>query len=93
MSSRAGGIISRYFLTVIADYIGKFLYFCSLKANKIMAMAINSSPELWGDAARQFIEEAERNGKLPTPVISPEREKEISDFLRRSHDFILPPQQ
>lgn len=56
-----------------------------------MAMTINSSPELVGESARAFVEEAERNGKLPTPRLSPEREAQIADFLRRSRDFIFPP--
>ncbi len=30
-----------------------------------MAMTINSSPVLRGEYARAFVEEAERNGKLP----------------------------
>ena len=33
-----------------------------------MAMTINSSPVLTGESARAFIEEAERNSKLPTPL-------------------------
>ena len=47
-----------------------------------MAMTINSSPVLTGESARAFIEEAERNGKLPTPCLSPEREAQIAEFLR-----------
>lgn len=39
-----------------------------------MAMTINSSPMLTGESARAFIEEAERNSKLPTPRLSAERE-------------------
>lgn len=56
-----------------------------------MAMTINSSPILLGESARTFIEEAERNAKLPTPAISPEREKQIANFLRKSREFVFPP--
>ena len=59
-------------------------------ANKkeiIMAMTINSSPVLTGESARAFIEEAERNGKLPTPRLSPEREAQIREFEQKSREF------
>lgn len=56
-----------------------------------MAMTINSSPVLVGESARAFVEEAERNGKLPTPRLSVEREAQIAEFLRKSRDFIFPP--
>lgn len=56
-----------------------------------MAMTINSSPVLTGESARAFVEEAERNGKLPTPCLSPEREAQIAEFLRKSREFIFPP--
>lgn len=56
-----------------------------------MAMTINSSPVLVGESALAFVEEAERNGKLPTPRLSAEREAQITEFLRKSHDFIFPP--
>ena len=54
-------------------------------------MTINSSPVLEGDSAKSFIEEAERNGKLPTPGLSPEREAQLAEFLRKSKEFIFPP--
>lgn len=54
-------------------------------------MTINSSPVLTGESAKAFVEEAERNGKLPTPRLSPEREAQIADFLKKSRDFIFPP--
>lgn len=56
-----------------------------------MAMTINSSPVLTGESAKEFIKEAESNGSLPTPTLSPEREKEIHEFLQRSNDFVFPP--
>ena len=56
-----------------------------------MAMTINSSPVLTSESARLFVDEAERNGKLPTPSLSPEREAQIAEFLRKSHEFIFPP--
>lgn len=55
-----------------------------------MAIRFNSSPVLTGESARVFIEEAERNGKLPTPCLSPEREAQIVEFLRKSREFIFP---
>jgi len=55
-----------------------------------MAMTINSSPVLTGESARAFVEEAERNGKLPTPRLSPERETQIAEFLKKSREFIFP---
>lgn len=55
-----------------------------------MAMTINSSPVLVGESARTFIEEAEKNGKLPTPRLSPEREAELREFDRRSREFVFP---
>lgn len=56
-------------------------------------MTINSSPVLVGESARAFVEEAERNGKLPTPRLSPEREAQIAEFLKKSKDFIFPPKE
>lgn len=56
-----------------------------------MAMTIKTSPELWGEDARIFTEEAERNGKLPTPRLSPEHEARIAEFLKKSREFIFPP--
>ena len=44
-----------------------------------MAMTINSSPVLTGESARVFYEEAERNGKLPTPRLSAEREAQLQE--------------
>lgn len=58
-----------------------------------MAMTINSSPVLVGDSARAFLEEAERNGQLPTPRLSPEREAELREFDRRSREFVFPPKE
>ena len=53
-----------------------------------MAMTINSSPVLTGESARCFVEEAERNGKLPTPRLSPEREAELREAERRSRELL-----
>ncbi len=54
-------------------------------------MTINSSPVLTGESALAFVEEAERNAKLPTPSLSDERENKIEEFLRKSREFIFPP--
>lgn len=56
-----------------------------------MAMTINSSPVLTGESAKVFFEEAERNGKLPTPRLSPEREAQLREYERRSREYIFPP--
>lgn len=56
-----------------------------------MAMTINSSPVLVGESARAFLEEAERNSKLPTPRLTPEREAELREIDRRSREFVFPP--
>ena len=56
-----------------------------------MAMTINSSPVLSGESAKAFVEEAERNAKLPTPRLSAERETQIAEFLRKSCEFVFPP--
>ena len=61
------------------------------KAEYDMAMTINSSPVLTGESAKAFIEEAERNGKLPTPRLSPEREAQLRDYERKCREFIFPP--
>lgn len=53
-------------------------------------MTINSSPELLGDSAREFIEAADKEGKTPLSPLSREREAEISKFLSRSRNYILP---
>lgn len=50
-------------------------------------MTINSSPVLTGESARAFVEEAERNGKLPTPRLSPEREAQLREIEQRSREF------
>lgn len=50
-------------------------------------MTINSSPVLTGESARAFLEEAERNAKLPTPRLSPEREVELKEIERMSQEF------
>lgn len=58
-----------------------------------MAMTINSSPVLAGESAIVFVEEAERNGKLPTPRLSPEREAQIRDYERKCREFVFPPKR
>lgn len=56
-------------------------------------MSINSSPELRGESAIAFMEEAEKNGQLPTPRLSPERQTQIEVFLKKSKDFVFPPNE
>lgn len=52
-----------------------------------MARTINSSPVLTGESARFFLEEAERNAKLPTPRLSPEREAQLRELEAKSREF------
>lgn len=54
-----------------------------------MAMTINSSPVLTGESARAFVEEAERNAKLPTPRLSPEREAQLREMDYRSRELFV----
>lgn len=58
------------------------------KNKTIMAMTINSSPVLVGESARAFLEEAERNSKLPTPRLSPEREAQLREIDRKSRELL-----
>lgn len=53
-----------------------------------MAMTINSSPVLVGESAKAFLEEAERNGKLPTPCLSPEREAQLREVDKKSRELL-----
>lgn len=53
-----------------------------------MAMTINSSPILVGESAKAFLEEAERNSKLPTPRLSAEREAQLLEIDRRSRELL-----
>ena len=50
-------------------------------------MTINSSPILTGESARVFLEEAERNGKLPTPRLTAEQEVQLRETERKSREF------
>lgn len=43
-------------------------------------MTIKTSPQLWGEDARIFTEEADRNGKLPTPKLSKSQRKVLSPY-------------
>ena len=52
-----------------------------------MAMTINSSPVLEGESALAFLEEAELNGKLPTPRLSIEQETRLREIERKSREF------
>lgn len=56
-----------------------------------MAMTIKTSPVLWGEDARIFNEEAERNGKLPTPKLSASQRKVLSTMLESAKNIIFPP--
>ncbi len=56
-----------------------------------MAMTIKTTPELWGEDARIFTEEAERNGKLPTPRLSDAQRKILSTMLESAKSIMFPP--
>lgn len=52
-----------------------------------MAMTIKTTPVLTGESAIAFVEAAERNGKLPTPRLSAEREAQLREMDRRSREL------
>lgn len=56
-----------------------------------MAMTIKTSPELWGEDAKAFEEEAERNGKLPTPRLTESQRKILMTMLESAKNFVFPP--
>ena len=58
-----------------------------------MAMTIKTSPELWGEDARIFTEEVERNGKLPTSKLSESQRKVLSTMLESAKNIIFPPRK
>lgn len=55
-----------------------------------MAMTIKTSPELWGEDARILTEEAERNGKLPTPKLTDTQRKVLSVMLDSANNIVFP---
>ncbi len=58
-----------------------------------MAMTIKTSPELWGEDTRIFTEEAERNGKLPTPKLTDTQRKVLSVMLDSAKNIVFPPSE
>ncbi len=56
-------------------------------------MTIKTSPELWGEDAKVFMEEAERNGKLPTPKLSETQRKVLFTMLESAKNVIFPPRK
>ena len=58
-----------------------------------MAMTIKTTPELWGDDARSFIEESERNGKLSTPKLTDAQRKIVYTMWDSVKNTIFPPQK
>jgi len=53
-----------------------------------MATPIKAVPILTGELAEDFILRAEEKERKPRKEVSPERQKEISDFLRRSKEYV-----
>lgn len=58
-----------------------------------MAVTIKTFPELWGEDAKIFTEEAERNGKLPTPKLSEHQRKVLSTMLDSAKNIMFPPRK
>lgn len=58
-----------------------------------MARTIKTSPELWGEDARTFTEEAERKGKLPTPKLTATQRKKLSKMLESARHIVFPPRK
>ena len=56
-------------------------------------MSIKTSPELWGEDAKIFTEEAERNGQLPTSKLSESQRKVLSTMLDSAKNIIFPPRK
>lgn len=56
-----------------------------------MAMTIKTSPELWGEDARIFTDEAERNGQLPTPKLTDSQRRILTTMLESAKNIIFPP--
>ena len=65
--------------------------YCIFVKKSAMAMTIKTSPELWGEDARIFAEEAEKNGKLPTPKLSASQRKTLYTMLENAKKTIFPP--
>ncbi len=58
-----------------------------------MAMTIKTTPELWGEDAQNFIKEAERNGKLPTPKLTEDQHKAVSTMWESVKNTVFPPRK
>ncbi len=56
-----------------------------------MAMTIKPTPELWGEDAQNFIKEAERNGKLPTPKLTEAQHKIVATMWESVKNTVFPP--
>lgn len=56
-----------------------------------MAMTIKRTPELWGEDAKRFVEEAERNSQLPTPKLNETQRASLSKMLNSAKNIIFPP--
>ena len=54
-------------------------------------MSIKSTPILWGEDAERFNEEADRNGKLPTPAISEAKRKKVAAMWEECRNAVFPP--
>lgn len=64
--------------------------YCKSLRQTIMATTIKTSPELWGESARDFDLLAEENAKKPTPRLSSDEEQKLRDFFTRSREFHFP---
>lgn len=55
-----------------------------------MATTIKTSPELWGESAVEFDNQADENGKKPTPRLTMDEEQKLRDFFQQSREFVFP---
>ena len=53
-----------------------------------MAIPIKSVPILTGSFADEFVRQAEKNERGPRRELTPEREKKLTEIMRRSREFV-----
>lgn len=58
-----------------------------------MALTIKSTPILWGEDAKRFNEEADRNSKLSTPRMSEARRKKVAAMWEECKNAVFPPRK
>ena len=63
------------------------MYLCPLIRHKIMAITIKTIPVLEGQAAIEFVEQAEKNARLKTPKLSEKSRRRLQVALEKSRQF------